>query len=38
LACLGVFAGGWLSLSDERPRPVDPIPPEPRRRPTPARS
>ena len=36
--CLGVFVGGWLSLSDERPRPVDPIPPEPRRRPTPARS
>jgi hypothetical protein len=37
-ACLGVFLGGWLSLSDERPRPVDPPPPEPRRRPTPARS
>jgi len=37
-ACLGVFAGGWLALSDERPRPVDPVPPEPRRRPTPARS
>jgi hypothetical protein len=38
VACLGVFMGGWLSLSDERPRPVDPIPPVPRRRPTPARS
>ena len=38
VACLGVFLGGWLSLSDERPRPVDPLPPEPRRRPTPARS
>jgi hypothetical protein len=38
LATLGVFVGGWLSLSDERPRPVDPLPPEPRRRPTPARS
>ena len=38
VACLGVFVGGWLSLSDERPRPVDPPPPEPQRRPTPARS
>jgi len=38
LASLGVFAGAWRSLSDERPRPVDPPPPEPRRRPTPARS
>ena len=38
LAGLGVFLGAWLSLSDERPRPVDPPPPEPQRRPTPARS
>ena len=38
VACVGVFVGGWLSLSDERPRPVDPLPPEPQRRPTPARS
>ena len=38
LATLGVFLGAWLSLSDERPRPVDPPPPEPERRPTPARS
>jgi hypothetical protein len=37
-ACVGVFLGSWLSLSDERPRPVDPPPPEPERRPTPARS
>ena len=38
LASLGVFLGAWLSLSDERPRPSDPVPPEPERRPTPARS
>ena len=38
LATIGVFLGAWLSLSDERPRPVDPPPPEPQRRPTPARS
>jgi hypothetical protein len=38
LACVGVFLGAWRSLSDERPRPVDPPPPEPERRPTPARS
>jgi len=38
LAGVGVFLGAWLSLSDERPRPVDPQPPEPQRRPTPARS
>ena len=38
LAGVGVFLGAWLSLSDERPRPVDPPPPEPQRRPTPARS
>ena len=38
LASLGVFLGAWLSLSDERPRPADPAPPEPQRRPTPARS
>jgi len=38
LATIGVFLGAWLSLSDERPRPVDPPPPEPERRPTPARS
>jgi hypothetical protein len=37
-ASLGVFLGGWLSLSDERSRPVDPLPPVPERRPTPARS
>ena len=37
-ACLGVFLGAWLSLSDERPRPADPLPPVPERRPTPARS
>ena len=37
-ACLGVFLGSWLSLSDERPRPADPVPPEPERRPTPART
>jgi carbon starvation protein CstA len=38
LASLGVFLWAWLSLSDERPRPADPLPPEPQRRPTPARS
>ena len=38
LASLGVFLGAWLSLSDERPRPSDPPPPVPQRRPTPARS
>ena len=38
LASLGVFLGAWLSLSDERARPVDPVPPVPERRPTPARS
>jgi hypothetical protein len=38
VSCLGVFLGGWLSLSDERPRPADPPPPVPERRPTPARS
>ena len=37
-ACSGVFFGAWLSLSDERPRPADPPPPVPERRPTPARS
>ena len=37
-ASAGVFLGAWLSLSDERPRPADPSPPEPERRPTPARS
>jgi len=37
-AVIGVFLGAWLSLSDERPRPSDPPPPEPQRRPTPARS
>ena len=37
-ACLGVFLGSWLALSDERPRPADPAPPEPERRPTPART
>jgi len=38
VACAGVFFGTWLSLSDERPRPADPVPPVPERRPTPARS
>jgi hypothetical protein len=38
LACVGVFLGAWRSLGDERARPVDPPPPEPERRPTPARS
>jgi hypothetical protein len=37
-AAMGVFLGSWLSLSDERPRPADPVPPEPERRPTPART
>ena len=37
-ACLGVFLGAWLSLSDERSRPADPLPPVPERRPTPART
>jgi len=37
-SCLALFLGGWLALSDERPRPADPPPPEPERRPTPARS
>ena len=37
-ASLGVFLGAWLSLSDERPRPADPVPPVPERRPTPART
>jgi len=38
VASFGVFFGAWLSLSDERPRPADPVPPVPERRPTPARS
>ena len=38
VASAGVFFGAWLSLSDERPRPADPVPPVPERRPTPARS
>jgi hypothetical protein len=38
LATALVAGGTWLSLSDERPRPVDPPAPEPERRPTPARS
>jgi hypothetical protein len=38
VTCAGVFFGAWLSLSDERPRPADPVPPVPERRPTPARS
>ena len=38
LATALIAAGTWLSLSDERPRPVDPPAPEPERRPTPARS
>ena len=37
-ACLGVFLGAWLSLSDDRARPADPLPPVPERRPTPART
>jgi hypothetical protein len=36
--CLALFLGAWLALSDERARPADPLPPEPERRPTPARS
>ncbi len=36
--CLALFLGAWLALSDERARPADPPPPEPERRPTPARS
>jgi ABC-type multidrug transport system fused ATPase/permease subunit len=39
LLATAVSAGGtWVSISDERPRPVDPPSPEPERRPTPARS
>jgi hypothetical protein len=38
LATAGIFAGGWLSIGDETPRPVDPPAPEPERRPAPARS
>ena len=37
-ASVGVFLGAWLSLSDERSRPVDPPAPVPERRPTPART
>jgi hypothetical protein len=37
-ACVAIFLGSWLALSDERPRPADPPPPEPEGRPTPARS
>jgi hypothetical protein len=36
--CFALFIGAWLALSDERARPADPLPPEPERRPTPARS
>jgi carbon starvation protein CstA len=36
--CLALFLGAWLALRDERARPSDPPPPEPERRPTPARS
>ena len=36
--CLALLLGAWLALSDERARPADPPPPEPERRPTPARS
>ena len=36
--CRALFLGAWLALSDERARPADPPPPEPERRPTPARS
>jgi hypothetical protein len=38
LATAVIGCGTWLSLADERPRPVDPPAPEPERRPTPARS
>jgi len=38
LATAVITGGTWVSISDERPRPVDPPPPEPERRPTPARS
>ena len=36
--CVALFLGAWLALRDERARPADPPPPEPERRPTPARS
>jgi hypothetical protein len=38
VACVAIFLGSWLAMSDERSRPADPPPPEPERRPTPARS
>lgn len=38
LATVLIAVGTWLSLTDERPRPVDPPAPEPERRATPARS
>jgi hypothetical protein len=38
LATVVIAGGTWVSISDERPRPVDPPAPEPERRPTPARS
>jgi len=38
LAAAAVFYGSWKALSDERPRPADPTPPEAERRPTPPRS
>jgi hypothetical protein len=38
VATAAIAFGTWLSLSDERPRPVDPPAPEPERRATPARS
>jgi hypothetical protein len=37
LATVLIAVGTWLSLTDERPRPVDPPAPEPERRATPAR-
>jgi hypothetical protein len=37
-AIAAVFGGAWWSMSDERPRPADPAPPEPERRPAPPRS
>jgi hypothetical protein len=37
-ATAAVFAGAWWSVTDDRPRPVDPPAPEPERRPAPARS
>jgi hypothetical protein len=37
-AVAALFGGAWWSMSDETPRPADPPPPEPERRPAPPRS